>query len=60
MDYEICLCGHDDAEHLPSGPCTGLDSYRIRCSCPSPVPWEDDPDEPDLTLRRENPHNPRG
>lgn len=38
---ELCDCGHDYRQHRHGGRCAGLDSYGLRCTCPSPVPWTD-------------------
>ncbi len=42
----LCICGHWYDEHIWNGRgrCRGLDSYGIRCTCPSPQPWDDDED----------------
>ena len=47
MTHALCECGHLYAQHSPAGPCLGLDSYSIRCTCPAPVPHtgDDDPED---------------
>jgi hypothetical protein len=38
-DDQYCTCGHESVLHeRGTGACHGLDSYEVRCTCPSLEP----------------------
>lgn len=44
LEIHVCECEHDRSEHPWRGSCRGIDSYGIRCTCPSYLQVPDDED----------------